>query len=167
MHTISCPSQLHQSPTSQPLPRPNPAIHSAFGEFSLLVFRHALQHNLPTWGTCQGFEQLVQYSSISPSRPEGLSRDRMDAEPLMLPLRPAATQNSTFWAYLPPSVEKTLVEQPITINMHVRGYFPRRFKEVEELAAFWKEPVAVGVDKKGVEFVAVAEAQEKPVWITQ
>lgn len=119
--------------------------------------------HFPVWGTCLGFEWLVQLTS---ERHDSLNHG-LDSMNLTLPLNfTAAARASRLFADFPEDIFETLASKPVTMNNHEQGITPERLADFPKLKEFYTV-LATNYDRRGVEFVSVFEANEYPVFGVQ
>ena len=117
----------------------------------------------PIWGTCDGFEWLMQMASEE----VGVLHDGFDSEnlPLSLDLTAAAASSRLLaeagdtMAQRSPklSVLEALGSLPVTFNSHKQGVTPAAFAASAPLSAFFTV-LATNRDRKGRSFVSMVEA---------
>lgn len=117
----------------------------------------------PVWGTCLGFEWLVQ---ITAQDVDALDSG-LDSENITLPLNftELAPQSKLFRA-MDKQTYQWLAEKPITMNNHHQGITPARFAKFDKLPAFY-DVLATNVDRQGVEFISAFEAKKYPIYAVQ
>jgi len=117
----------------------------------------------PVWGTCLGFEWLVDH--FANNRSEIV--DGFDSEDLPLPLEftPLASASRTY-AATNASLRRWLTTEPITYNAHHEGIGPKRFASSASLADDFNV-LATGADRKGRAFVAQVEHARLPIFANQ
>lgn len=109
----------------------------------------------PVWGTCLGFEWLIQAFA----QDENALQNGFDSENISLALNlTAAGEESHLFSGLPGPVREALQTEPITMNNHGQGVEPTQLRGNEKLDAFF-EILATNKDRKGREFVSVIEAR--------
>lgn len=134
---------------------------SQFGAASKRIFEYALEGNMPVWGTCMGFEQLLTYSARLRNASSPLVP--VDAAKLMLPLDLApGARESGLWPALSRETQEVLMDDAVTVNMHVYSIAA----DDPQVPAFWRI-LATGLDRKSVPFIALAEALDFPIIAAQ
>ena len=126
----------------------------------------------PIWGSCLGFEWIMQLASDD----DKILSNGFDSENLTLPLNltaaaaksrilgPAASMPVAFRS--PPLSIVEALALPITMNNHVQGVTPASFAASGGLTKNFKV-LATNRDRQGREFVSMVEGAEMPVWATQ
>lgn len=121
----------------------------------------------PIWGTCDGFEWLMQMAAQDDSVLHG----GFDSEdlPLKLNLTSSRPTDSRMladagdvWALRSPaklSVLDALRTLPVTFNSHVQGVTPATYTATPALNKFFNV-VATNMDRKGREFISVVESND-------
>ena len=142
-----------------------------------MMAAHASGDSYPIWGTCDGFEWLMQIGAADDS----ILTSGFDSENISLPLNlTAAAHTSRLFAdakSIPiqgsmgadgtrTTVLQALATQPITLNNHHQGVTPHDLAHSALAQGF--DVLATNVDRKGKAFVSVVEAKGSvPVWATQ
>ncbi|GLE07554.1 hypothetical protein PINS_up018107 [Pythium insidiosum] len=113
------------------------------------MYELALQLNdqgiyYPVWGTCLGFEWLLQLTAGDLS---ALESD-FDAMNITMPLNFTAEASS---------------KKPITMNNHHQGITPTYFAKFEKLTSFYSV-LSTNVDRQGREFISTIEGKKYPVY---
>ena len=128
----------------------------------------------PIWGTCDGFEWLMQIGAED----NGVLTGGFDAENLSLPLNLTAAASSSRLladaAQMPVqgssprlSILEALTTLPLTLNNHMQGVAPADFQRNAKLPSTFSV-LATNVDRTGRAFVSVVEGRDNlPVWATQ
>lgn len=138
---------------------------SKYGSFGLKVFNAAVQDRIPTWGTCLGFEMLMLYSSGLAG--EGPLTGGWDAEKLELPLLLTdAGKASALVADWPDELLRAVASNNVTWHFHQSSVAIADFEKNEVLTNFWSL-VATNKDRRGMEFVSVAEGKNLPFFVSQ
>ena len=142
-----------------------------------MVAAHAAGDTYPLWGTCDGFEWLMQIMADDDS----VLTSGFDSENISLPLNlTTAARSSRLFAdasRIPiqgmmtregsTTVLQALESLPITLNNHHQGVTPSDYSKNPKL------PNVVNIlstnrDRKGKEFISTVEgAKGLPVWATQ
>ena len=137
------------------------------------IAAHAAGDTYPIWGTCDGFEWLMQIGANDDSVLTG----GFDSENISLPLNlTAAAHASRLFADaagmpiqgsgLRQTVLQAFATLPITLNNHQQGVTPHDFARSALARSF--DVLATNVERKGKAFVSVVEARGGvPVWGTQ
>ncbi|CAI5740059.1 unnamed protein product [Hyaloperonospora brassicae] len=132
------------------------------------LFRLALELNdkgvyFPVWGTCLGFEWLVQ---LTTKDVDSLSSG-FDSNNLTLPLNfTDQAPSSRMFRQASPELYSWLKDKPVTMNNHELGITPDKFRQYPSLTDFYTV-LATNVDRQGVEFISAYEAKEYPVYAVQ
>jgi gamma-glutamyl hydrolase len=103
---------------------------------------------IPLWGTCLGFEFLLQLGSGNTS----ILENGFQAENISLPLY----QVERYRLYQNEKLYETIRRNNITMNNHHQGISPKRFEETELLRTNWKV-TSVNTDLDGTPFVSTME----------
>jgi gamma-glutamyl hydrolase len=125
---------------------PDSAVHL----WTLLQTAYTQQHKdlLPLWGTCLGFEFLLQLGSGDTSILEG----GFVAENISLPLY----QVERHRLYQDDALYRSIQENNITMNNHHQGISPASFEKNERLTKYWKI-TSVNTDLSGKSFASTIE----------
>lgn len=116
--------------------------------------------HFPVWGTCLGFEWLVQLTS---AQHDALNHG-LDSMNITLPLNfTEAAPTSRLFRAASSEVYDNLATKPITMNNHEQGITPERFASISKLSDFYTV-LATNVDRRGVEFISAFEAKKYPVY---
>lgn len=138
------------------------------------VEAHKAGDHFPIWGTCDGFEWLMQIASGN----DGILSQGFDSENISLPLNftAAATTSALFAdAQIAPvlgsspkmNVMQAFGKLPITLNNHMQGVTPSDFASSSALVQSFRV-LATNVDRAGKEFVSVVEGRAGlPIFATQ
>jgi len=105
----------------------------------------------PVWGTCLGFEFLVQYGATLGNIPSVLESG-FDAENMSLPLQISDRDG----LYADPTVYHIATEHNVTMNNHNQGITPESFQKYTLLTDKWKV-TSVNQDQRGRTFVSTME----------
>jgi gamma-glutamyl hydrolase len=133
------------------------------------------QHYFPVWGTCLGFEYLIQYVSSktadddddehqSPDNNSAL-QSGFDATNISLPLENVRQQA----IYADPDIYETVRTCAVTMNNHHQGIEPQHFMDHTSLTAVWNI-TSTNHDRTGRPFVSTVEPLDPdrfPVWGVQ
>jgi gamma-glutamyl hydrolase len=103
---------------------------------------------IPLWGTCLGFEFLLQLGSGNTSILEA----GFIAENVSLPL----DQVERYRLYKPEELFDSVQTNNITMNNHRQGISPRRFQKTDALTKNWKV-TSINTDLEGKYFVSTIE----------
>jgi len=126
----------------------------------------------PIWGSCLGFEWIMQLASGD----DNILTNGFDSENLTLPLNltatgassrilsPAASMPVPFNS--PPLSVLDALNLPVTMNNHNQGVTPASFEASSALRSTFTV-ISTNVDRKGTEFVSMVEGTSMPVWATQ
>jgi gamma-glutamyl hydrolase len=138
------------------------------------VASHAAGDPFPIWGTCDGFEWLMQIAAED----DGVLVGGFDSENLSLPLNLTTMGRSARLFADAPSVPvlgtspridvlTALSTLPLTLNNHKQGVTPSGFAANVKLSASMSI-LATNVDRNGREFISVVEGRNGlPVFATQ
>ena len=141
-----------------------------------MLHAHAAGDDYPIWGTCDGFEWLMQIAADDDSVLTG----GFDSENMSLPLNLTAAASASRLladaAAMPIQGEsdgsarltvlRALATRPITLNNHHQGVTPHDFAASALPKHF--DVLATNVDRKGRAFVSLVEGKRGlPVWATQ
>lgn len=107
----------------------------------------------PVWGTCLGFEYIVQViSNCSSSDP--ILTTGFEAENISLPL--ANVDRRKGQLYSDPRIYDMVTTAPITMNMHHKGVDPGQFEKNRHLNQFF-QVTSTNLDKRARPFVSTIE----------
>ncbi|GLD98673.1 hypothetical protein PINS_up007390 [Pythium insidiosum] len=131
------------------------------------MYELALQLNdqgiyYPVWGTCLGFEWLLQLTAGDLS---ALESD-FDAMNITMPLNFTAEASSSRLFKHAGDIYGLLAEKPITMNNHHQGITPTYFAKFEKLTSFYSV-LSTNVDRQGREFISTIEGKKYPVYAVQ
>jgi gamma-glutamyl hydrolase len=113
----------------------------------------------PVWGTCLGFEWIVQMQG------DQALDVGFDAENLTLALNLTSfAENSRILSNT--VVRNLLSTRAITLNAHQAGITPLHFASNPKLSSFFKV-LSTNNDRKGREFVSFIESTSAPIWGVQ
>lgn len=133
--------------------------------FHLAVSINVEEHSyFPVWGTCQGFDQLMIYSSSNEWDASAFAI--VDAERLFLPLALTTGAERSFLLKEAPQYILETLQTNVTSNFHYWGLKPKTFAADEQLSAMYNI-LGTSFDSKGVEFVALAEGKVLPLFASQ
>jgi gamma-glutamyl hydrolase len=132
------------------------------------MFKLALQLNdqgtyFPVWGTCLGFEWILQMAS---GDLKILDHD-LDSMNLTLPLiytKKAAT--SRLFGSASADIYKNLETLPITMNNHEQGITIERLAQYPNVEAFL-DVLSTNYDRNGRQFISAYEAKKYPIYAVQ
>jgi gamma-glutamyl hydrolase len=117
----------------------------------------------PVWGTCLGFEWLLQITAQDPKALNG----GLDSENITLPLNfTSLAPQSKLFNTMGKQMYSWLAEKPITLNNHQQGMTPQRFAEYPKLTEFYNI-LSTNFDRQGVEFISAFEAKKYPIYAVQ
>jgi len=116
---------------------------------------------LPLWGTCLGFEWLLQCAEDS------ILSSGFDSENVTLPLMftPKGEQSRMYNPNTALDMVELLKTNAVTMNNHRMGVKPSDFAASESLRDF--NVLSTNKDRKGVEFVSSFEHKMFPIYGTQ
>eukprot|EP00967_Tisochrysis_lutea_P128704 scaffold220512_cov23-Tisochrysis_lutea.AAC.2 len=146
------------------------------GSVDAFVYR-AVRANLddgdffPIWGTCLGFEYLVDIlggpGALVPRSPADPIVPGYDAEGLALPLNlTEAATNSRLFHGVDPALLDAVRRENVTYNAHVQGIEPSSFMRNTPLKETFRV-LGTSVDRNGRSFVALIEGARLPFYGTQ
>lgn len=140
-----------------------------------MVAAHASGDTYPIWGTCDGFEWLMQIGAAD----DKVLTSGFDSENMSLPLNftGAAQKGSRLLAEAKAmpvqgsggrlTIFDALATQPLTLNNHGDGVTPADFESNVHLPQSFTV-LATNRDRKGREFVSLVEGKGGlPVWAAQ
>ena len=107
----------------------------------------------PVWGTCLGFEYLVQVMSSNSS--SQILGDDYDAENISLPLY----QVQPAELYQDDHILDIVQNYNVTMNNHHKGLHPQRFRDDPQLTHYWTI-TSMNVDRQGKPFVSTIEPKD-------
>uniref|UniRef100_K3WYU7 folate gamma-glutamyl hydrolase n=1 Tax=Globisporangium ultimum (strain ATCC 200006 / CBS 805.95 / DAOM BR144) TaxID=431595 RepID=K3WYU7_GLOUD len=117
----------------------------------------------PVWGTCLGFEWLVQLTTGD----LGSLDSGLDANNITLPLNfTDAALSSRLFGGASKELYQWLAEKPITMNNHEQGIGVERFPTFSKLTEFYTV-LSTNYDRKGFHFVSAFEAKKYPIYAVQ
>ena len=140
--------------------------------WSKAVTANAAGDYFPIWGSCLGFEWIMQLASGD----DKILANGLDSENLTLALNltaaaassrilAAAASTPVAFAETPRSILDAL-GLPVTMNNHVQGVTPGAFAASAALSKTFTV-LSTNSDRKGRAFVSTVEAKAMPVWATQ
>ena len=115
----------------------------------------------PVWGTCLGFEWLLEcnfgqldhgFDSVNISIPASLTFE--------------GKENSRIFKNASPGIIHILSTQPVCFNHHSKGITPENFYSTVSLRTFF-HALCISQDRKGQSFVSMIESQQFPIYGTQ
>lgn len=136
------------------------------------ITAHAKGDPFPIWGTCLGFEWLMQLGASD----DGILKKGFDSWNLSLPLnltvqpstssllQPAPTTPVPFSS--PPLSIWDAFHLPVTMNNHQCGVPPGDFERNSALRSTFRV-LSTNADRTGRSFVSMVEGIDLPVWATQ
>eukprot|EP00428_Durinskia_dybowskii_P059395 CAMPEP_0170334878 /NCGR_PEP_ID=MMETSP0116_2-20130129/68475_1 /TAXON_ID=400756 /ORGANISM="Durinskia baltica, Strain CSIRO CS-38" /LENGTH=270 /DNA_ID=CAMNT_0010588253 /DNA_START=67 /DNA_END=876 /DNA_ORIENTATION=+ len=140
--------------------------HAPFAVFSRWVWETALKMNLPFWGTCLGFEQMLLYSS-GEQFPGPLTEGWHSMEKFMPLNFSEPLPEGSMFADWPESVKSAAAGNPWTWHAHTLAVSTEDFAKRPAVRDFW-QVLATNVDGRGKEFVSVVQARNGlPFFATQ
>ena len=122
---------------------------------------------MPLWGTCMGFQWLLECASGDTKILDPSDGTQMDAYNYSIPLDMtdnAAT--SRLFTSIPESLFTIAATENVTMNNHHYGIWTDHFKETESLYSFFNL-LSTNKDRAGNEFVSTIEAFKYPIYGTQ
>ena len=122
----------------------------------------------PIWGGCMGMQQMM---IIADGRDDMNFLDKFDSfNNLMLPLEITKDgHNSRLIKYIKENNPKKLEEfmkKDITLNNHMMGVSPYKFKKCKQLSLLYKI-ISWNYDRKGKRFISTIEANKYPFYGVQ
>jgi len=141
---------------------------SKYANFSRELYDLAVKREIPLWGTCLGFEQLMVYSSsLSAGTGTKGVLSSFDAEDLFLPLKlTEEAMSSKLLGGASGRVLHALTDTNMTVNLHSSGITPAALEADPNLKKTWRV-LATNVDRQGKEFVSLAEGSNYPIFASQ
>jgi gamma-glutamyl hydrolase len=117
--------------------------------------------HFPLWGTCLGFEWLLEEGG-------GVLDRGFDSEniSLALELAPAAPSSRMFGGDASLLALLSNTSNPVAMNNHMAGMSAAHFAGTAKLAGIYNV-LSTNVDRKGREFVSTIEAKAMPLYGTQ
>lgn len=119
----------------------------------------------PVWGTCLGFEWILQMiGDVSPDQFE----HGLDAEDYVIPLHftPYGKKESRLFSQASPVLKQVLSCEKVTYNHHKAGLAPETFYENKTLQNFF-HLVSTNTDRKGRLFLSTIEGKKFPIYGSQ
>ncbi|RHY33146.1 hypothetical protein DYB32_001815 [Aphanomyces invadans] len=137
-------------------------------EAAEFIYQYAIELNdngtyFPVWGTCLGFEWLVQLQSKNNSILDTVDAANISST-LVFPPPDRNAIPSRIFSFSP--VFDLLKTAPLTDNFHNFGIFDHHFAATDLLSSFYN-PVATSVDRQGRTYISVIEAYKYPFYGTQ
>lgn len=136
------------------------------------LWRLALQSNergdfFPVWGTCLGFEFLVQLVGGEGCLQSGFNAENVSL-PLIFPSEEEEQKSGGIFSrkshlYSTDSIREILSSQNITMNNHHMGITPNRFLNNSNLTHAFKI-TSTNFDLNGKEFVSTIESKKYPIY---
>lgn len=137
---------------------PPPAVHRLLARSKAMFEAGEASKVLPVWGTCLGFEWLVNVSA------PGCLETGFSACNMSLPLNlQAAASSSRLLGKASESIREALTRKNTTFNSHHNGVTPVRWKQYPALDQTF-QVLATSVDVSGEEFVSVVEGAHGLPW---
>eukprot|EP00930_Biecheleria_cincta_P004262 TRINITY_DN105160_c0_g1_i1.p1 TRINITY_DN105160_c0_g1~~TRINITY_DN105160_c0_g1_i1.p1 ORF type:complete len:271 (-),score=23.27 TRINITY_DN105160_c0_g1_i1:66-878(-) len=115
----------------------------------------------PVWGTCLGFEWIIQTLGGNSALQTGF-----DAEDLSLPLNFTYSSPGRLFRGANTSLMDWLATENITYNMHSSGIQPSHFRKNTILSEDF-DALATSIDREGKLFVAAIEHRRWPIFGVQ
>eukprot|EP00747_Dinoflagellata_sp_TGD_P212993 gnl/TRDRNA2_/TRDRNA2_86016_c0_seq1.p1 gnl/TRDRNA2_/TRDRNA2_86016_c0~~gnl/TRDRNA2_/TRDRNA2_86016_c0_seq1.p1 ORF type:complete len:332 (+),score=37.72 gnl/TRDRNA2_/TRDRNA2_86016_c0_seq1:51-1046(+) len=113
---------------------------------------------LPVWGTCLGFEWLLNFTA------PGSLQQGFDSNNLSLPLNLSEDAlNSRLLGLAPKNIVQSLTQHKTTFNMHVKGASPSQWTRFPALEQTF-HVLSTNVDRQGVPFVSTIEGKNGLPW---
>lgn len=110
-------------------------------------------HYFPVWGTCLGFEFLIQYATGGGNGSNtGALQSGFDADNVSWALEGVQQRE----LYVDPTTYATVAEKAVTMNSHHQGIEPDQFAAFPTLTKQWAV-TSVNHDKNGRPFVSTIE----------
>ncbi len=116
----------------------------------------------PVWGTCDGFEWLMEIFGGDGDIVPGFDSEYMPAKLIFTP----SAKTSRLYAGANASLLSWLANEPITYNAHHDGITPRSAAANKGLSQTI-DVLSSSVDRKGKPFVAQFEAKQLPIYGNQ
>lgn len=108
----------------------------------------------PVWGTCLGFEFLLQYAGGPTFLESGF-----DSENVSLPLYEVEPRE----LYADPIVYLTVTQRNVTMNNHQLGVSPDRFRDNNLASQLW-DITSINTDSNGQPFVSTIEPHHPDIF---
>ena len=126
------------------------------------VAANAAGDHYPIWGTCLGFEWLLQAAANDTS----VLQKGFDAENITLPLdfTPDGAQGRVFGSDA--ALISILQREPVAMNNHMSGMEPATLAALPALSGFF-DVLATNADREGRRFVSMIEGKTQPIYGTQ
>jgi len=134
------------------------------------LFKQAVEFNkngdyFPVWGTCLGFEWIIQMAgNLKPDQMD----QKYDAENYAIPVKftDYGRQRSRIFEGTPEELKKIFATEDVTLHLHQGGLSPEHWQENNQLTSFF-HLVGTDTDRKGREFVSMYEGKTYPVYGSQ
>jgi gamma-glutamyl hydrolase len=163
------------------VPHPSAAVHDALDHFYQLDQETVDDDDhdyFPVWGTCLGFEFLIQYASTTMNHTLGVDVLEWDSEDEAFDTNHAVPQDDYgalqegFHAsnvsyplyevvrrelYVDGYVYQVVTTQNVTLNNHHLGITPRQFLTYTPVLNEWWEVTSTNLDERGRPFVSTIE----------
>jgi len=143
---------------------------STINDNARALFKQAMEFNkngdyFPVWGTCLGFEWIIQM--VGNLTADQLDHD-YDSENLALPVKftDYGRQKSRLLERAPEELKKSFESEDVTLHLHKNGLSPEHWKENKELTSFF-HLLGTAKDRKGKEFVSLYEGKTYPIYGSQ
>jgi len=128
-------------------------------------YQYAVQKNLqgdyfPIWGTCLGFEWLMQMTG------NAVLDGPYDAENYSIPVNFTSAAATSRILTGQSTIYNILATEPVAMNNHQQGLTPDHFNSNSALTGFF-QLLATNNDREGNPFISMVEAWKVPVYGTQ
>ncbi|DBA04646.1 TPA: hypothetical protein N0F65_012229 [Lagenidium giganteum] len=117
----------------------------------------------PVWGTCLGFEWLLQLTASDLDAVQG-GFDSMNIS-MALNFTEDARQSRLF-AQASDDLFLWIGERPLTMNNHMQGIATEHFAKTQKLTDFYTV-LSTNVDRNNREFISTIEAKKYPIFAVQ
>jgi gamma-glutamyl hydrolase len=118
----------------------------------------------PVWGTCLGFEWLIEVTSASDTiLDKGFDSENIT---LALELTSAAADSRMFGKDKALMAMLSNATNPPTMNNHQAGIETKHFQSTPALSSFYNI-LSTNKDRKGREFISTIEGKDLPIYGTQ
>ncbi|KAF0683467.1 Aste57867_24501 [Aphanomyces stellatus] len=134
------------------------ATEEAAYMYTLVLEMNANGTYFPLWGTCLGFEWLIQLQSQNLSILDHVDARNMSSKVDILRNPGRLLGFSPFF--------HVLETRPVSFNYHQWAILQEHFYQTDALASFFR-PVATSVDRSGQTYIAAMEAMEYPIYGVQ
>ena len=140
---------------------------AAVRAFDYIKTAHDNGDYMPLWGTCMGFQWLLELASGDSQILDPSDGTQMDAYNYSIPLD--MTENaptSRLFSNMPESLYTIAATENVTMNNHHYGIWTQHFKETESLNSFFNL-LSTNNDRAGNEFVSSIESFKYPIYGAQ